>query len=188
MSDHPLIQVTHALNLLQNHREKECVMLGRSNAGKSTMINRIMGRTVAKVSSAPGKTRTLNLYHAQDKYWVDLPGVGYARASHSILADMKQRVKDYVDHRGELSLVIHCMDIRHPWLAWDEALWELYNPHVPALWILTKADKLSRQRAKNALQAVQKFRPGNYLTMGLKDDMGVFWGTVNRLLSESSDE
>lgn len=182
---HPLIQVTHAIELLQTHQEEECVLLGRSNAGKSTLINRIMGRVVAKVSSAPGKTRTLNLYHTQNKFWVDLPGVGYAKASHSILHDLKMRVKDYVDHRKELSLVIHCMDIRHPWLAWDEALWELYSPSVPALWVLTKADKLSKQQARLALQRVQVARPGNYIALGLKDDMSVFWGCVNRLLAES---
>lgn len=183
---HPLIQVTHALHLLEAHSSEECVMLGRSNAGKSTLINRIMGRTVAKVSSAPGKTRTLNLYYTRNMYWVDLPGVGYAKASHSVLDDMKERVKDYVEHRKELSLVIHCMDIRHPWLAWDEALWSLYSSHVPALWVLTKADKLSKQQARLALERVQSVRQGHYITLGLKDDMSHFWGSVNAIVSANS--
>ena len=182
----PLIQVTHDLTLLLKHKQFENVLLGRSNAGKSTLINRIMGQKIAKVSSAPGKTRTYNLYYQHQQYWADLPGVGYAAVSHAILESLQTRVRDYLLLRKEASLVIHCMDIRHPWLEWDEALWDVYDSHIPALWILTKADKLSRQQAGLALKKAENHRAGIYITFGKSDHISILLNHIKNLQANMS--
>lgn len=176
----PLHQVTHDVSLLTHHNAKEYVILGRSNAGKSTLINRITATKIAKVSSSPGKTRTINLYQAHGKYWVDLPGAGYAKLSHSILKDLKYRIHQYVTTRKELSFVIHCMDIRNPWRPWDEALYELYSG-IPVLWLLTKSDKLSRNQINIILKNLEKNNPGNYLSFGLNDKVDVLLSKLDDL-------
>lgn len=163
-----LLQVTHDVHKLQHHEGLENVIIGRSNAGKSTLINKIMGQKIAKTSQSPGKTRTYNIYYNHDQYWVDLPGVGYAKVSHTELDTLKNRVRDYFLYRKELTLVVHCMDIRHPWLAWDDVLWDVYGAHTPAVWILTKSDKISKQQALNILHKARLYRDGHYIMSGEK--------------------
>ena len=166
-----ILQVTHDVHQLQHHEARENVIIGRSNAGKSTLINRLMGQKLAKTSQAPGKTRTYNMYYNHGQYWVDLPGVGYAKVSHSILNALKDRVRDYFIHRKEVSVVVHCMDIRHPWLEWDEVLWSMYGNSIPAVWVLTKADKLSKQQALRMLHTTKAYRDGYYIVSANTTDI-----------------
>lgn len=180
-----LIQVVDSVEKLQHHERYECVVLGRSNAGKSTLLNRLMRCRLAKVSSAPGKTQTLNLYAARGGHWVDAPGLGYACLSRGVRNQFERRVRDYLRTRKELGLIIHCMDIRHPWLHWDEVLatW----CHAPVLYVLTKADKLSRQQRIKMLQRMEQARPGHYITFGAEDDVECLWTKIKHELSASFD-
>lgn len=155
---------------LPHHQTFEYAVLGRSNAGKSTLLNRMFGQRMAKVSSHPGKTQTCNVYQARLGHWVDLPGLGYAAISKSARAPFQHWIRSYLHERAELSLIIHCMDIRHPWMDWDEWLWEQCPADLPKIWVLTKADRVSRRDRLMAVDRAQKHRFGTYCAFGKHDD------------------
>lgn len=127
---------------------------GRSNVGKSSLINRLVGRTnLVKTSSKPGKTQSLNYFFVDEAlYLVDLPGYGFARVSQQTRQSWQGLIADYVETRATLACVVVIMDLRHELKALDRELidWLRYlkKPYLP---VYTKADKLSRnQQQKNA--------------------------------------
>lgn len=127
---------------------------GRSNVGKSSLINRLAGRTnLVKTSSKPGKTQSLNYFFVDEAlYLVDLPGYGFARVSQQTRQSWQGLIADYVETRATLACVVVIMDLRHELKALDRELidWLRYlkKPYLP---VYTKADKLSRnQQQKNA--------------------------------------
>lgn len=137
----------------------EVAFAGRSNAGKSSVLNRLTGsRHTAKVSKTPGRTRLLNFFALENgARLVDLPGYGYARASAKSQAKWQAAVNEYLSFREQLVGVVLVTDIRHPGMAFDAEFidWALAS-EMPLHVLLNKADKLKRGAQVRALAAYRK--------------------------------
>ncbi len=124
----------------------EIAFAGRSNVGKSSLINRLMNRKgVVKVSARPGKTQSLNYFLVNDKlYLVDLPGYGFARVPQKMQEMWQELIMRYLEERETLKVVVVILDIRHSLKTLDRELiaW-LRNHSIPWLAVYTKIDKLS---------------------------------------------
>jgi len=132
----------------------ELVFAGRSNVGKSSAINALLGRkALARTSKTPGRTQTINFYElASGARLVDLPGYGYARVPLPLREHWRRLVGAYLASREPAAVVV-IMDARHPATALDTQLLEWLGPRR-VLVLLSKADKLSRAAQQTALQAV----------------------------------
>jgi GTP-binding protein len=124
---------------------------GRSNVGKSSLINTLLRRTrkkVARVSSEPGKTRELNFYNVNDRFFlVDLPGYGFAKVSEEMRSSWKGLVEGYLSRQDGPRAVVHLVDVRRTPGDTDlEMLAYLAELGVPALVVVTKVDKLNHSR------------------------------------------
>jgi len=125
----------------------EVAFAGRSNVGKSSLINRLLGRrALARTSSTPGRTRTINFYAVNDAVlFVDLPGYGYAKVSRGVQEEWWALVEAYLAERVPLRGVVHLTDARHPPTEQDRGLQEfLAAVRVPCIHVLTKGDKVPR--------------------------------------------
>lgn len=125
----------------------EFALSGRSNVGKSSLINSFINRkNLARTSSQPGKTQTLNFYEINKEwFFVDLPGYGYAKSSKADRARWARFIETYLHDRDQLTGVIQLIDMRHPPMDSDRDMVEwLLTYEVPILVAATKADKLSR--------------------------------------------
>src|SRR5574341_2518312 len=125
----------------------EIAFAGRSNVGKSSLINRLLGRrNLARTSGTPGRTRTINFYEVNERFlFVDLPGYGYAKVSRALKDAWWGLVEGYLSRRVQLRGVIHIVDARHAPTAQDRELQAFLGAAgVPSLVVLTKADKVPR--------------------------------------------
>ncbi|MDR1600516.1 MAG: ribosome biogenesis GTP-binding protein YihA/YsxC [Oscillospiraceae bacterium] len=137
----------------------ETAIAGRSNVGKSTLINKITNRhNLARVSSSPGKTRLLNVYRLDDAvHLVDLPGYGFAKASKEEQARWSRRVEGYFAASKRLARVLHLVDIRHEPTGEDVAMHGyMLRFGAPFVTIATKADKLSKAQRGRALFTIAR--------------------------------
>jgi GTP-binding protein len=136
--------------------ELEVAFAGRSNAGKSSVLNQITGnKRMAKVSKTPGRTRLINFFTLQrGGRLVDLPGYGYAKASKTAQSTWQHSVNNYLSNRDNLVGLVLVTDIRHPGQPYDEELlrWSA-DSELPICVLLNKADKLSFSAQQKALQA-----------------------------------
>jgi GTP-binding protein len=127
----------------------EIALAGRSNVGKSSLINRMINRkNLARTSSVPGKTQTLNYYRINGSfYFVDFPGYGYAKVSQAMRARWGRIIESYLRERASLRLVLHVIDLRHPPTRDDRAMneWLVYYG-IPRVVVASKADKVPRGR------------------------------------------
>ncbi len=132
----------------------EFVFVGRSNVGKSSLLNALLGRKdLARVSATPGKTQLLNVYRLPPLYFIDLPGYGYARAGKQERASYRRLLERLLRDRTTVTGVVWLLDIRHPPSADDRAFQEvLAAAGVPVLAVLTKADKLTRAARAEAVR------------------------------------
>jgi GTP-binding protein len=135
-------------------------MVGRSNVGKSSLINALVHQKVARTSAAPGKTRLANYYLIEDAYYlVDLPGYGYARGGAESVETFETLTKEYFDPASQpdrqVGGVLHVIDSRHPDLPHDSAAhgW-LIRTSLPIAVIATKVDKLTQSERAQALKAL----------------------------------
>lgn len=137
----------------------EVAIAGRSNAGKSSFLNRIAGhRQLARVSKTPGRTQLLNFFEVRGGgRLVDLPGYGYAKATKNAQAKWQQSVNSYLSYRDCLAGVVLVMDIRHPFQPFDQELmnWSAAS-QLPLHILLNKADKLKSGARSQALLQAQK--------------------------------
>ena len=136
---------------------REVAFAGRSNAGKSSAINTLAGRVrLAFVSKTPGRTQHLNYFTlAAGKYFVDLPGYGFAKAPEAIRAQWEGLIGPYLSKRDQLADLVVIMDIRRPMTDLDLRLLDWFRPtRRPIHILLSKADKLSRQEQTKTLRSV----------------------------------
>ncbi len=128
----------------------QVAIAGRSNSGKSSFINSLARQKVAKVSGTPGKTRLLNIFDVEKKFWlVDMPGYGYAARSHSERNDWEKMIEEYLVNSEQLRGIILLMDVRRKWSDEESMILDFCNAMDLGLVVgLTKADKLSRSKWK----------------------------------------
>ncbi len=125
----------------------EIVFAGRSNVGKSTLLNKLFNRKqLARVSSVPGKTITINFYNVDDIKFVDLPGYGYAKISKQELNRFGELMEGYFNSGRNIALVVQLIDMRHPPTKYDIGMISfLTEMNIPFIIVMTKADKLKKK-------------------------------------------
>ncbi len=159
--------VTSAASLAQMPDDElpEVALIGRSNVGKSSLLNMLtQRRALARISSTPGKTRTFNFYKVNGWcYFVDAPGYGYARVSKVERQAWVRAITTYLQERTPLRLVLHLIDVRHPPSRLDEDVMHLLSgSSTPRIVVLTKTDKVSANARVQAAKRVAEV----LLTMG----------------------
>ena len=136
----------------------EIAFAGRSNVGKSSLLNKMLNRkNLARVSSVPGKTATINFYKGDGVRFVDLPGYGYAKVARDEKKRWGELMEDYFRTGRDLRLVVQLTDMRHPVTADDISMMEFmkYN-EIPFVVVMTKSDKLNKTQYKERLSAIEE--------------------------------
>ena len=139
---------------------------GRSNVGKSSLLNLLTGRRkLARVSGSPGKTRTINFYIINDAFRiVDLPGYGYAKVAKSVSAGWGEMMERYLQNRENLVKVVQLVDIRHAPSKQDVEMYEYLRHYgLDGLVVATKADKISRNQMAKQMKLIKQ-------TLGLSSE------------------
>ena len=144
---------------LPNNSLPEFAFAGKSNVGKSSLINAFMNRkSYARISSQPGKTQTINYYNINcEFYLVDLPGYGYAKVSESVKEQWGKMIERYLKKSPTLKAVFLLVDIRHEPSANDVQMydWIIANGFDPIV-IATKADKISKGAVSKKVSIIKK--------------------------------
>ena len=138
---------------------REVAFAGRSNAGKSSALNALCNQNrLARTSKTPGRTQQLVFFEVEpERYLVDLPGYGYAKAPPQLREHWQKFINGYFESRAALKGLVVVMDVRHPLREFDLSMLEFARARgLPAHCLLTKADKLSRGAAAAALQGVKR--------------------------------
>ncbi len=159
----------------------EIVFSGRSNVGKSSLINRLTGRkSLARTSATPGKTVTINFYRLDGARLVDLPGYGYARVSDSERRRWSELIEGYFNDERDVRLVVQLLDIRHTPSKDDFQMLEyMVEREIPFIAVLTKADKLNKTERAQRLAAFEQ---------ELADYEGIFTLPFSSSNGEGADE
>ena len=137
----------------------EIAFAGRSNVGKSSLLNKVLARkNLARVSSAPGKTTTINFFKGDGVRLVDLPGYGYAKVSQSEKKRWAALMEHYFTSGRDIRLVVQLVDMRHPITADDRSMMEFLTYHkIPFVVVMTKCDKLNKtETAKRMAEIPQE--------------------------------
>lgn len=145
----------------------EVAFLGRSNVGKSSVINSLVGTKLAKTSSTPGRTRSINFYELRwagkpqpEMIFTDLPGYGYAKLSREISSQWPGFIEPYLNERPSLALCLVLIDVNVPPQESDQQLVEfLSSSGRPFVIVGTKSDKLSSNELNNSLRTLAKGLP-----------------------------
>ena len=144
---------------LPENQHPEVAFSGKSNVGKSSLINGLMNRKAyARVSQQPGKTQTINYYNVNDEiYIVDLPGYGFANVSQAVKAKWGKMIENYLRKSRQLRMVFLLVDIRHEPSANDKHMysWIIENGFYPAI-IATKLDKINRSQIQKNVKIVRQ--------------------------------
>lgn len=154
---------------LPENGQIEVAFAGKSNVGKSSMINALLNRkSLARTSAQPGKTQTINFYNVNDAmYLVDLPGYGYAKTSASEKEKWGKMIENYLHTSKKLQAVFLLIDIRHDPSANDKMMydWMVYQGFTPII-IATKLDKIKRSQIQKNVKAIReglKVKPGTVI-------------------------
>lgn len=132
----------------------EIVFAGKSNVGKSSLLNKLFNRKqLARVSSVPGKTITINFYKLDEAKFVDLPGYGYAKISKQELSRFADLMEGYFKSERNIKLVVQLIDMRHPLTKNDEGMITfMQEMNIPFIIVMTKADKLKKKAYEERLK------------------------------------
>ncbi len=169
----------------------EIAFLGRSNVGKSSLINSLLLRKgLARTSNTPGRTQSINFFLINESYYfADLPGYGFARVSKQMRSDWGKMAEEYLAERDELALCIQLIDSRHEPTTLDIQLNEwLIHHEKPHLIVATKADKLSNNELKKSIAVAQKRLNGTkILAYSAHSGRGrdELWSEINESLNKS---
>ena len=156
---------------LPDNKLLEVAFAGKSNVGKSSLINALMNRkSLARTSAQPGKTQTINYYNINNElYFVDLPGYGYAKASQKDVAGWQQLIEPYLLNNSQLKCVLALVDARHDPTAEDaQMITFLHYYQIPFLIVATKCDKLPKSKVKPTLTHL-----ANVLKVGTNNVYGI---------------
>jgi GTP-binding protein len=156
------IKSAFSLSEMPKQRLPEVILCGRSNVGKSSFINSFFNRKdLAKVSSTPGKTRSINFYEIDSKFYVvDLPGYGYAKTSKAERAKWSKLIGEFISKSSHVRLAIHFIDSRHKPTELDNHLNKLLHElNIPYIILLSKVDKLKQSEVNLARKNLEKFFP-----------------------------
>ena len=144
---------------LPDNQYPEFAFAGKSNVGKSSLINGLMNRkSLARTSAQPGKTQTINFYNINDEcYFVDLPGYGYARANEEIKAKWGKMIENYLHRSKQLKAVFLLVDIRHEPSGNDRLMYEwILNQCFEPVIIATKLDKINRSQIQKQIKQIKE--------------------------------
>ena len=182
---------------LPGHDQPEFAFAGKSNVGKSSLINALMNRkALARTSSQPGKTQTINFYHVNDSfYYVDLPGYGYAKVSVEVKAKWGKMIERYLQKSSVLKCVFLLVDIRHDPSANDKTMydWILHNGFEPVV-IATKLDKIKRSQTDKQLKALRQGlgmgKDGRILPFSAETKQGreEIWQMIESFMEETDQD
>lgn len=168
----------------------EISFLGRSNVGKSSLINSLLGRKgLARTSNTPGRTQSINFFLINERfYFVDLPGYGYAKVSKTMRADWGVMAEEYLSEREELKLSIQLIDARHKPTKLDDQLneWLVFNQKNHIV-VATKADKLSTNSLNKSLKEIRAtFRKSKIIAYSSTSGLGkdAVWQEINDSLEK----
>ena len=146
-------------SVLPENEKPEVAFAGKSNVGKSSLINALMNRkSLARTSGQPGKTQTINFYHINNAfYYVDLPGYGYAKVSETTKEKWGKMIEKYLKTSSQLKAVFLLLDIRHEPSQNDKSMydWILYQGFHPVI-IATKLDKINRSQIQKQIKLIKE--------------------------------
>ena len=168
----------------------EIVLVGKSNVGKSSFVNTMINRKkLARTSSEPGKTRQLNFYNIDDKfYFVDLPGYGYSKMSKKEQEQVGKFIEQYLFNRKQISLIIFLVDIRHKPTANDKLMYNyIISAKIPFIILANKADKIAVTKVDSAVSDLQKeLNPiGDIPTLPFSAERKIYSDEVWKYIEES---
>lgn len=182
---------------LPENDKPEVAFAGKSNVGKSSLINALMNRkSYARISATPGKTQTINFYSINEEmYLVDLPGYGYAKVSEKEKAQWGKLVERYLHGSSMLKAVFLLIDIRHVPSANDRMMYEwILDKGFQPIMILTKLDKLKRSQVQKQIKVVKeglKLVPGTRVipfSSVTKQGREEIWEVIESFLEQEEAE
>ena len=153
------VKAAVSLKGLPEERLPMVAFLGRSNMGKSSLLNALMGqKKLVKVSSTPGKTREINFFKVNNQFFlVDLPGVGFAKVSNAKRDQMSEFIREYVEKCKDLRGLVYLVDIRHGGTPTDiDTVESIRNTGCPVLVIASKRDKVNQSELAKGLKLIQE--------------------------------
>ena len=153
------VKAAVSLQGLPKERLPQIAFLGRSNVGKSSLLNALMGsKKLVKVSAAPGKTRELNFFKVNNEFFlVDLPGVGFAKVSNAKRDQMSDFIREYVEKCKDLRGLVYLVDIRHGGTAIDiETVESVRNTGCPVLIVASKRDKVNQSEFAKGIKLIKQ--------------------------------
>ena len=176
----------------------QVALVGRSNVGKSSLINALVGRRIARTSGTPGKTRLVNLYRVvvsgarrakpATVYLADLPGYGYAKGGEQARLDFARLTDEYFGDRPAAILLV--VDARHPGLAADRDAWRwVRSLGRPAAVVATKIDKLGRADRARALAGIARMldSPVEAVSAETGEGMDELWKRIAALVNPKAE-
>ena len=170
----------------------EIVLVGKSNVGKSSFVNTMINRKkLARTSSEPGKTRQINFYNMDERfYFVDLPGYGYSKMSKKEQEQVGKFIEEYLFHRKEIALIIFLVDIRHSPTENDKLMYHyIISSQIPCLILANKADKIAKTKVDDIVNTLQKqLNPlGDITTLPFSSERKVYqddvWNFIDDFIS-----
>jgi GTP-binding protein len=176
----------------------EIAFLGRSNVGKSSVINSLIGKKLARTSSTPGRTRNINFFEIRwpgkprpELIFADLPGYGYAKISREISEEWPSFIEPYLKLRPTLALCVALVDVNIPPQASDEQLLDFLNAlGREFVLVATKSDRLSNNPLQNALRGLtERYSAARVIPFSAKTGKGCdeLWERIRQTAQAFAD-